>query len=431
MVSKPILTIFYQFNPWQSSIGGIQTVIRSFVKYCPTQFDLRLVGIQNDSSHPLGKWQERELFGKAIRFMPVLTIKDDNIRQLIPTTIKYTAALWQQRIVSDFLHFHRIEPTLAALNWPGEKTLFVHNDIQQQVAGKDNKDTILWRHFPTGYLALEGFLVNQFTQILSCNSRSTEHYQQRYPAIADRVSTIKNTVDNEIFYPLTQEEKEEKRRNLAQEMDLPEDTQFLLFAGRLHPQKQPILLLESLRSLNRTKVHLLVVGDGELREEIRSKISILGIGKQVTMLGSLASGELSKLMRVCQGFVLTSAYEGLPVVVLEALACGLPIVTTRCGETPNLLSANSGVVCQESTPSAIAAAISLVLENPDRYPIEACLASAQPFSARSVVGAIGDEMLAHWDKSRLSHIKNNGEEDISEIKYLYPSRDSPENVSAR
>lgn len=214
-------------------------------------------------------------------------------------------------------------------------------------------------------------------------------------------------------------------------MDLPEDTQFLLFAGRLHPQKQPILLLESLRSLNRTKVHLLVVGDGELREEIRSKISILGIGKQVTILGSLASGELAKLMRVCQGFVLTSAYEGLPVVVLEALACGLPIVTTRCGETPNLLSANSGVVCQESTPSAIAAAISLVLENPDRYPIEACLASAQPFSARSVVGAIGDEMLAHWDKSRLSHIKNNGEEDISEIKYLYPSRDSPENVSAR
>lgn len=114
MVSKPILTIFYQFNPWQSSIGGIQTVIRSFVKYCPTQFDLRLVGIQNDSSHPLGKWQERELFGKAIRFMPVLTIKDDNIRQLIPTTIKYTAALWQQRIISDFLHFHRIEPTFPS-----------------------------------------------------------------------------------------------------------------------------------------------------------------------------------------------------------------------------------------------------------------------------------------------------------------------------
>ncbi len=98
---KPVLTIFYQFNPWQSSIGGIQTVIRSFLKYCPTDFDLRLVGTQNDSSHRLGEWQERELFGKPIRFMPVLTIKDDNIRQLIPTTIKYTADMlerWEQSI---------------------------------------------------------------------------------------------------------------------------------------------------------------------------------------------------------------------------------------------------------------------------------------------------------------------------------------------
>ncbi|NEO61240.1 MAG: glycosyltransferase family 1 protein, partial [Moorea sp. SIO4G2] len=42
-MQKLILTIFYQFNPWHSSIGGIQTVIRSFIKYAPSEFEVRLV----------------------------------------------------------------------------------------------------------------------------------------------------------------------------------------------------------------------------------------------------------------------------------------------------------------------------------------------------------------------------------------------------
>ena len=101
---KPILTIFYQFNPWQSSIGGIQTVIRSFIKYSPEEFEVRLVGTQADASHPLGKWQDAEVAGKAIRFMPVLTLPDDNVRHLIPTTVKYTGALWGRSLSSAMLN---------------------------------------------------------------------------------------------------------------------------------------------------------------------------------------------------------------------------------------------------------------------------------------------------------------------------------------
>ena len=127
---KPVLTIFYQFNPWHSSIGGIQTVIRNFVKYAPEEFELRLVGT-GDEKQSLGIWQEAELVGKAIQFMPILNLKDDNFRKLIPNTIKYTAALLGRSFNSDFIHFHRLEPTLAGLRWQGEKTLFIHNDIQK------------------------------------------------------------------------------------------------------------------------------------------------------------------------------------------------------------------------------------------------------------------------------------------------------------
>lgn len=397
-MSKPILTIFYQFNPWHSSIGGIQTVIKNFVKYAPDEFEVRLVGTANEQHQPLGTWQEAELAGKLIKFMPVLYLENDDVRKRVPTTIRYTAALFGRQLASDFMHFHRLEPTVAAVNWTGEKTLFVHNDIHKQMGSQGGKDAIAWRYLPAAYFAIERLLVNQFSQILSCNTESTKLYQELYPKIADKVKYVKNTVDNEICYPLSWDEKERERRMLAQQMGKAEDTKFVLFAGRLHPQKDPILLVQSIAALNDPNIHLLIAGDGDLRTQVSSEIDRLKLQQQVTMLGAINQTELAKLQRISSAFILTSAYEGLPLVVLEALACGTPIVTTRCGETPNLLSPNSGVICEERTPAAIADALGKILYNPGDYPIEACVQAAAPYSAQAVVGDIYQDMLSRWQQ---------------------------------
>jgi glycosyltransferase involved in cell wall biosynthesis len=395
---KPVLTIFYQFNPWDSTIGGIQTVISLFIKYAPSEFEVRLVGTGNDSTPTIGKWQESELAGRAVHFFPLFRLQDDNVRRLIPTTINYTAALMRHCFASDFMHFHRLEPTLAALRWQGDKTLFIHNDIQTQMKAVGNKNAILWRRFPAAYFAMERLLVNQFTQIFSCNTESLKLYQQRYPTIADRVAYIRNTVDNEIFSPLDLEKRDIGRRNFAQQHGLSEDTRFVLFAGRLHPQKNPILLVRSIAQLNDPNIHLLIAGDGELADEVRAEIIQLRLSQQITMLGAVNQAKLAQLHRICNIFILTSAYEGLPLVVLEALACGTPVVTTRCGETPKLLSADSGIVCEESTPECIADALRKVLLNPDNYPIESCVRSAQPYSARTVVTGAYQEMWHRWEQ---------------------------------
>jgi len=398
---KPVLTIFYQFNPWQSTIGGIQTVISLFIKYAPSEFEVRLVGTGNDSTQTIGKWQEGELAGRAIHFFPLFRLQDDNVRRLVPTTINYTAALMRHSFTSDFMHFHRLEPTLAALRWQGDKTLFIHNDIQTQMKAAGNKKAILWRRFPAAYFAMERLLVDQFTQIFSCNSESLKLYKERYPAIADRVAYIRNTVDNEIFSPLNIQERETGRRKLAQQHGLSEDTRFVLFAGRLHPQKDPLLLVRAIAQLNEPNIHLLIAGDGELADEVRSEISQLKLSQRITMLGAVNQEKLAELHRVCSTFILTSAYEGLPLVVLEALACGTPVVTTRCGETPNLLAADSGVVSSERTPVCIADALRKVLLNPDNYPIESCVRAAQPYSARTVVTDAYKEMWHRWEQRSL------------------------------
>ncbi|MBW4611983.1 MAG: glycosyltransferase [Desmonostoc vinosum HA7617-LM4] len=402
---KPILTIFYQFNPWHTTIGGIQTLIGLFIKYAPKEFVVRLVGTGNDRYQQVLKWQETEFAGRELSFLPLFTLENDNIRHLVPTTVRYTTALLGRCFASDFMHFYRLEPTLATFNWQGEKTLFIQNDIQRQMAAKDDNNAILWRRFPAGYFALESLLVKQFHQILSCNTNSLELYQQRYPSVRERIAYLKNTFDEEIFYPLPRQERDALRQQLATKIGLAADTRFVLFAGRLHPQKDPLLLIRSFAALNKPNIHLLIAGDGELANQINSEIEQLGLSKRVTMLGVLKQEELAHLHRICSVLVLTSAFEGLPFVVLEALACGTPIVTTDSGDTAQLLFADSGVICKQRTPECIADGLRQVLLHPENYPSESCVRTVSPYAARTVISSVYGEMLNRWESRTLSAMK--------------------------
>lgn len=400
-MQKPKLTIFYQFDLWNSSIGGIQTVIRHFVKYAPPEFVVRLVGIGSDAALPMARWHSLEFEGQPVQFFPLFNLQNDDTRQLVPTSVKYTLALLGKNLDSDFLHFHRLEPALAAFPWQGDKTLFVHNDIRQKIQA-NQKGGILWQRFPQAYFALERLVVKQFDQIFSCNSESAQLYRHCYPAIASRVTCIRNTVDSEIFYPLSASQRHQQRQQLAQTLGLPATTRFLLFAGRLHPQKDPLLLLQAMAVLNEPDTHLLIAGEGELTDAVRIEVQRLNLSQQVTLLGAVAPAQLAGFYQLSHVFVLSSAYEGLPIAVLESLACGTPIVTTRAGETPNLLLPGSGVVCEARTPAAIAQGIREVLQYSQHDAADACIRAAQPYHARSVIGEVYSNMLQRW-QARCPH----------------------------
>lgn len=398
---QPTLTIFYQFNPWNPSIGGIQTCIRSVIKYAPKEFQIRLVGTGgNDSAKQIGRWQDVELYGREFQFMPLIQVQNDNVRGVVPTTLKYTQALLGRDFSSDFLQFHRIEPTLVSSRLSGTKIFYIHNDIEQAVKGASKEGGIFWRHFPWAYFALERHLVSRFDRILSCNTKAADSYRQRYPDVAERVSYLPNTVDSDLFYPLSLDEKQTRRQELATKLGLAGDTQFILFAGRIHPQKQPLLLIRSFAALNEPQAHLLIVGQGELEEDVRTEIAQLGLSNRVTLMPPLQQSQLADLYRVSNIFVLTSAYEGLCRGSIEALACGTPVVTTRAGETPNFLTSDSGIVCDDQTPGAIADAWRRVLKHPADYPPQACIRVVKPYAAHHIVHNIYSELLERWQSSQ-------------------------------
>jgi glycosyltransferase involved in cell wall biosynthesis len=130
------------------------------------------------------------------------------------------------------------------------------------------------------------------------------------------------------------------------------------------------------------------------------------------MLGATDRATMAELYRVAHLFILTSVYEGLPVTVLEALASGTPVLTTRCGETPRILKSDSlrsdslkfdsGLVCDERTPGAIAAAIRQILDHPEQYPAESCIQTAVPFGAKAAIRPIYDQTLERWER-RMFH----------------------------
>lgn len=396
-MTKPVLTIFYQYNPWQSTIGGIQSLIDTFIKFAPDTFAIRLVGTGASKSQSVGQWHDAEFQGRRIQFFPLFTLLDDNVRKIVPTSVRYTAALLRRTLQSDFMHFHRIEPTIAARNWSGDKTLFIHNDIPQQMSASQTEKSILWQRFPKLYFWLERQLLGQFDQILSCNSVSTQFYQQQYPQIAPRVKDVKNAVDTSLFCPLSPVEYNRQKQQLLRNLDLQPDTRLILFAGRLHPQKDPLLLLSSIAALPPgTNAHLLVAGDGDLKAEMEKTIQTSNLSRQVTLLGAVPRETMTTLYQTADVFVLSSRYEGLPVAMLEALACGTPVVTTDCGQGPSLLNDRSGLVISEREPQVLAQALSTVLDTPNRFTSEACLQAVYPYTAQTVIQTIYDSMLQRW-----------------------------------
>ncbi len=139
----------------------------------------------------------------------------------------------------------------------------------------------------------------------------------------------------------------------------------VLFVGRLVPEKAPDVLLSALAQLPAGTVKARIVGAGPLRDALAAQIDDLGIADRVTLVGPLGQDELPAEYAWADVFCLPSYAEGLPVVLMEAMATGLPVVTTSIAAIPELVvDGVSGAVVPPGRPERVAAALSRLAADP-------------------------------------------------------------------
>ena len=158
----------------------------------------------------------------------------------------------------------------------------------------------------------------------------------------------------------------------------------LLAAGKLKPQKGFVTLLEAFAQLRRRRqARLVVLGEGPQRRELEARAEALGIEDDVIFPGFVANP--FAYMARSAVFVLSSAWEGLPGVLIQAMACGCPVVATDCPSGPAeiLEKGEHGPLVSVGDASALSAAIESVLENPPDP--DALRGRAQAFSVDSSV----------------------------------------------
>jgi GalNAc-alpha-(1->4)-GalNAc-alpha-(1->3)-diNAcBac-PP-undecaprenol alpha-1,4-N-acetyl-D-galactosaminyltransferase len=157
---------------------------------------------------------------------------------------------------------------------------------------------------------------------------------------------------------------------------------FILAAGRLEQQKGFDVLIRAFALVVEecSSLCLAIAGEGPQAQALRALVAELRLDSRVTFLGTVSG--LQALMRKADAFVLSSRYEGFPNVLLEALACGLPVVATDCPGGPREILNNGefGLLVPCEDPSALAGALRRVFTEVglrDRLSAVAPLATAK------------------------------------------------------
>ena len=164
---------------------------------------------------------------------------------------------------------------------------------------------------------------------------------------ADDIVALRNGVDLERFSPVDR---------MAQRKALGLEGFTLLSVGYLIPRKAHHLIIEALPQLPDTR--LLIAGEGPEKEKLIKLAQALGVAARVTMLGALPQTELRNYYGAVDALVLTSSREGWANVLLEAMACGTPVVASNVWGTPEVVAtAEAGVLMEERTSRGVVQAV--------------------------------------------------------------------------
>ncbi len=178
----------------------------------------------------------------------------------------------------------------------------------------------------------------------------------------EKILVLPNGVDVQQYQPATEEEK----RELKQTLGFEDKPYLITYTGRFEERKRVIDLISAWQKIAREfpQHHLMLVGTGNELESCQDSVRALGLSQQVTFVGEVPNVE--DYLKITNCYVFPSSLEGMPNVVLEAMASGLPIISTAIPGIVELIrNEQTGLLVPPLDVAALAKALLTLLKNPN------------------------------------------------------------------
>lgn len=260
----------------------------------------------------------------------------------------------------DVVHFHHpfifgTELTmLARLRWGDTALVATHHN---RLVGSGGRLPLFWAYEET--VARTLIRVADRVCVFSRTQAATVNYlrsgMRRRP---ERFAEVPNGVDTEAFAPGPDDAKIRERLGIATGATM---VAFIAALDRAHHFKRLDLALGAVARLD--GVHLLVIGGGDLTDSWRSRAAEMGMAERTHFAGAQPHGELPRWLRAADALVLPSDIEAFPLVLLEAMATGLPVVATHYpGAHAIVEPSGAGLVARRGDLDDVTARLREVLE---------------------------------------------------------------------
>jgi len=216
----------------------------------------------------------------------------------------------------------------------------------------DREDNVLQR---LGY----PFLFSAATCVIGVSQNASRIMGERYRNLQRKLLTIPNGIDLQLF------NKRSPKEPIREKLNLPIKSKIIGAIGRLAIEKGYAYLLKAFAQVKKIdpEAHLIIVGEGELSLTLQTLKNTLKLNRSVHFLGS--RNDVPELLQAMDVFVISSLWEGLPLVLLEAMASGVPLVATRVGGVPEVVAyGEEGLLVPPGDSDSLAQAITRVLREP-------------------------------------------------------------------